>query len=42
MVAPEELPVAEKIDYSEANNLLLKQILQPLTDLISKLSNIFK
>lgn len=37
-----ELPVTEKPDYAEENNRLLKQILQLLTDLISKFNNIFK
>ena len=39
--APEK-PVTEKPDYAEENNKLLKQILQLLTDLITKFTNIFK
>lgn len=39
--APEK-PVVEKPDYSEENNKLLKQILQLLTDLITKFTNVFK
>lgn len=35
-------PITDKIDYSEANNGLLKQILKLLTDLITKFTNIFK
>lgn len=36
------LPVAEKHDYSEENNTLLKQILEIVTNILSKLTNIFK
>lgn len=39
--APDK-PVTEKPDYAEENNKLLKQILQLLTDLITKFTNIFK
>lgn len=35
-------PVTEKPGYAEENNKLLKQILQLLTDLITKFTNIFK
>lgn len=37
-----ELPVTEKPDYVEENNTLLKKILQLLTDLVNKITNIFK
>lgn len=39
--APEK-PVTEKPDYPAENNALLRQILQLLTDLFSKFTNIFK
>lgn len=37
-----QLPVADKPDYAELNNTILKQILALLTDLITKFNNIFK
>ena len=36
------LPVTEKIDYDKENNSLLKTILELLTNLVNKITNIFK